>query len=79
MFLLLFQFGYNKTYKTNEDYLHRRSVFTENYKLIAEHNELYVDGQKPYGLGVNTYSDLVCAWKFRIGLLYTETRSHFVF
>lgn len=70
MFLLLFQFGYNKTYETNEEYLYRRSVFTENYKFIAEHNELYSNGQEPYRLDVNTYSDMVRTLKFIIGIIY---------
>lgn len=64
MRLLSVQIDFNKTYKNEKEELFRKKVFLENLKLITKHNELYKKGLKPYELGINSYSDLVCALIF---------------
>ena len=49
---------YEKHYKNDAEYEHRKEIFEENMKLVVSHNEKNDKGILSHRLGVNQFSDL---------------------
>ncbi|XP_049528859.1 cathepsin L-like [Dermacentor silvarum] len=50
---------HSKTYQSSEEDLLRFKIFTENSRLIANHNAKYVKGLVSFKLGMNQFGDLL--------------------
>jgi len=53
-----FKDKHGKSYESEREESHRRSIFSKNLKKIEVHNYLHQKGLKSYTLGVNEYADL---------------------
>lgn len=48
-----------KNYKSIAEEAFRKKIFKDNLAKIAQHNELYKQGEVTFTLGVNQFADLV--------------------
>ncbi|KAH8275383.1 hypothetical protein KR026_006317 [Drosophila bipectinata] len=59
---------FSVTYKNESETEKHRKIFTENWKMIQEHNEQYKQGKQSYKMKINQFADLNReGWKAKLG------------
>jgi len=53
-----FKKTYNKIYKNIDEEQHRLKIYKNNVKTISEHNVKYKQGEYPYYMGINKFTDM---------------------
>ncbi|XP_037917428.1 crustapain-like [Hermetia illucens] len=53
-----FKAKFNKFYPSLDEEIFRKAVFKDNLNFINYHNQMYDEGEVPFALGVNQYTDL---------------------
>lgn len=52
------QSKFGRQFDNDQEEQYRMKIFSENYKLVENHNKMYAEGLVSFKLGINKYADI---------------------